>query len=414
MSNPNKTTYLPGCRVLVPSVVPGLRAEELPGLRALAVEPLAVERLEFLDAVATAIRKHPRLGREPAAAAVAFWLRRSNLQTLAREFAAREGQEVRVAAGLALHITPANVDTMFLYSWAISFLAGNANIVRLTTRLSPLMLDLLSCLDTVATAQPAAWRGNYFVAYEHDAALSAAFSEYCDQRVVWGGNETVRRLRAVPLNPHAGERCFASKRSLALIAVSAYAALDNAARAKLADRMAVDIAPFGQLACASPQVVCWLGEADVSAEGRAAFAHWLETALAARQGAPDLGFAVNRLNTGFAAAAAGQICAMTHQPHETDLQALSLALAEQEEPCGGGLLMHVACRSVAELAAALGPAHQTVTHFGFVSEQVRDVARLLGRRGVDRLVPIGQALDFTASWDGFDLWDDFTRQVTVR
>ncbi len=414
MSNPSDTNFLAGCRVLVPSTCPGLTAAELPALRALAVEPLAPVRLDFLDALATAIRKHPRLAREPAAAAVAFWLRRSNLQTLAREFAARDEKDVRVAAGLALHITPANVDTMFLYSWAISFLAGNANLVRLTTRLSPLMLDLIACIDDVCSAMPVAGRGNSFVAYEHDAALSAAFSEHCDQRVVWGGDETVRRLRAVPLNPHAGERSFASKRSLAVIDSAAYGALDDGGRTKLAERMAVDIAPFGQLACSSPQVVCWLGEATASETARAEFAQRLQTALATRQGAPDLGFAVNRLNAGFAAAAAGQIDAMQHQPHSTALTALSLALAEQEEACGGGLLMHVACASLAQLTDALGTAHQTMTHFGIPGEQLREAARLAGRRGMDRLVPIGQALDFTPSWDGFDLWDDFTRKVTVR
>ena len=35
-----------------------------------------------------------------------------------------------VPRGLALHITPANVDTMFLYSFAVSLLAGNLNVVR--------------------------------------------------------------------------------------------------------------------------------------------------------------------------------------------------------------------------------------------------------------------------------------------
>ena len=37
-----------------------------------------------------------------------------------------------------------------------------------------------------------------------------------------------------------------------------------------------------------------------------------------------------------------------------------------------------------------------------------------GARGLDRVVPIGEALAFDTVWDGFDLVDDMLRRVRVR
>ncbi|MFC6804089.1 acyl-CoA reductase [Deinococcus caeni] len=36
--------------------------------------------------------------------------------------------------GLVFHVPPANVDTIFIYSWLMSVLAGNRNVIRLSSR----------------------------------------------------------------------------------------------------------------------------------------------------------------------------------------------------------------------------------------------------------------------------------------
>jgi len=66
------------------------------------------------------------------------------------------------------------------------------------------------------------------------------------------------------------------------------------------------------------------------------------------------------------------------------------------------------------LAEFGGQRDQTVTHFGFSRAELRELAQKAGARGVDRLVPIGEALAFDTTWDGYDLIGDFLRHVTVR
>lgn len=402
-------------RVLVPGGAIESLDDFLRTARALTKEPFAAEQVAFLSAVSQGLLKHPRLRRDPAGAALGFWLRRANLVAFETDFRTRiiAGRRV-VSTGLVFHVAPANVDTMFAYSWALSFLAGNANVVRLTTRMSPLVEDLLQCLNTVFVAHAESCRGNWFITYGHDDAITGRLSAMCDARIVWGGDETVRRLRAVPLNPHAAERSFASKRSLSVISANAFLSAEEASRRQVAEGMAVDIVPFGQMACSSPHVVYWVGAGKDCRRAMQVFEAHLETAMEAKLGDADFGWAVRRLNFAFGAVAEGRADELSHHPHTTAVFSPRANSAELAEPCGAGLLAHTAVDSVSSVPLLLGRHHQTIMYFGLTNAERDDLARDAGRAGVDRVVPVGQALDFGPYWDGYDFWGDLTRVVVVK
>jgi hypothetical protein len=399
---------------LVPNAGGATMDAFLTDARSLARLPFVPERKAVLESLSRTLLAHPRLGREPAGASLAFWLRRASLASLEAGFRLQPGPGMRVPAGLVFHVAPANVDTLFIYSWALSFLCGNSNVVRLTTRLSPQMSELLACLEASFAEHPDACRGNAFVTYGHDDAVTTRISLACDTRVVWGGNETVHRLRSVPLAPHASERSFASKRSLSVIAAGPYHKANESARDQLADRISADIAPFAQMACSSPQVLYWVGADDECREAVFDLGPRLEAAMAARLGEPDLGFAVRRLTHSFDRAAAGAASFVEHRCHTTQVAATLPSEAEPEEACGAGLLNHGFLASVGELTPLLRRDHQTISYFGLTELERGDLAQGAGMAGVDRIVPIGRALDFGPYWDGFNLWDDLTRMVVVE
>jgi hypothetical protein len=413
-SAPDESGNLP-LRVLAPAGWQGDLDGFLAGARRGTWCPYAPERTEVLAELSREILRNPRLRRDPGGVALGFWLRPAHLTELRADFdRSRPAAGPRVPAGLVVHIAPANVDTMFVFSWALSFLVGNANVVRLTTRAGPLMDDLLDCINRVFALRPAPCEGNLFVMYGHDDAITARLSAACDTRIIWGGDETIRRIRAVPLNPHAAERAFASKRSLSIFDTPAYAAADGKARDELAGRMAGDLAPFLQLACSSPQLVHWLGSRDEAAVASTDFAARLESAMAARLGNPDAGWATRRIEHAFAAAAEGRAVSLTHSPHTTAVHAVDPQSAEPAELCGGGLLVHVRGGSLEELGPRLQVDHQTITYFGLDATALDRLAGFAGVAGVDRLVPVGRALDFGPQWDGFDLWSDLTRLLVIH
>lgn len=415
MPNQVKTPDTLPLRVLVPGGTSESLDDFLRTARVLTKEPFAAERVMFLSSVSQGLLKHPRLRRDPAGAALGFWLRRANLVAFEADFRTRiVAGRYLVPTGLVFHVTPANVDTMFAYSWALSFLAGNANVVRLTSQMSPLVEDLLECMNSVLASHSEVCRGNWFVTYGHDDAVTARLSAECDVRIVWGGDETVKRLRAVPLNPHAAERSFASKRSLSVLSANAFLSVEQAVRRQISERMAADIAPFGQMACSSPHVVYWIGAAEDCKKAMRVFGACLESAMEAKLGEPDFGWAVRRLNFAFGALAEGRAEEMSQQPHTTQVFSPRANSAEMAEPCGAGFLAHTHVGAVSLVPALLGRYHQTITYFGLSETERETLALESGKLGVDRIVPIGQALDFGPYWDGYDFWSDLTRVVIVN
>lgn len=103
--------------------------------------------------------------------------------------------------------------------------------------------------------------------YPRESGLTEALSALCDARIIWGGDETVRRVRAFPLKPRAAEICFADRWSACVIDSGAY--LAHADRDALARDFYNDTYLNDQRSCAAPRAVLWLGERE--GEARADF-----------------------------------------------------------------------------------------------------------------------------------------------
>ena len=52
---------------------------------------------------------------------------------------------------------------------------------------------------------------------------------------------------------------------------------------------------------------------------------------------------------------------------------------------------------------------QTCTYFGFEKMVKKNIIE--NKLGIDRIVPIGQALDISMIWDGYDLTSSLTRAL---
>jgi hypothetical protein len=403
-------------RVLAP-------ADDAAGLRALLdatlelrAEPFARARLDTLGRLSAAVLADPLLRRDPASVALAYWLRPAQLARLAEEHARRAATEpdvLRVPAGRVLHLAPSNVDTLFVYSWALAFLCGNASVVRLSQESGAVVEALLRVLDTVASGDEELRATNRFVTYGHDDAITTALSAWCAHRVIWGGDETVAAIRPLPLPSHASERVFGSKYSFAVIDAERYAGAPGDERTRVASGFFNDLFWFDQMACSSPQVVFWIGPPDVSGGAAADFEATLQREVERRGFAPTVSSAVHRRSYAFGLAATTDVRVVLEHPgfvgvHVRDRTALD------KEVCGGGLVRHVAADNLSEVLPFIDEGDQTVTHWGIDAESLRGFAALAGGRGLDRIVPIGEALAFDVVWDGFHLMDDMLRRVRVR
>lgn len=372
-------------------------------------------QVEFAAALSRALTHAAAARAFPELVALGYWLRPAHLRRLLDAAASAQSRTLRLPRGLVFHIAPGNVDTIFVYSWLLSLLCGNRSIVRLSSRASP-QAALLQGLLSDLLADPA-WRPVRervaFVRYGHDDTLTARLSALCDLRVIWGGDRTVQAVRALPLPPHATELCFADKFSLTVLRASHVAALAPPAQAALAQALASDSFSFAQMACSSPRLVLWQGSMADTEAARSRL--WPLFDAAARRHADVIG-AAERLNKRIHADLLAMDVAVRIEPVAGPVQRVWLQrpAVHADLHCGGGLFHESRIDSLADLAPLLSRRVQTLSQAGYSRDDWVDFVQQQAPRGIDRIVPVGQALDFAPVWDGHDLWQAFTREVDLR
>ena len=403
-------------RVLAPTDDAAGLAEFLDAALDARAEPFAAARMDTLGRLSAALLADPVLRRDPASVSVAYWLRRAHLTRLAEEHVRRAASEpdvLRVPVGRVLHMAPSNVDTLFIYSWALAYLCGNASVVRLSQESGIVVESLLRVIGSVASVDAELRASNRFVTYGHDDEITAALSAWCAHRVIWGGDAAVSAIRPLPLPPHASERVFGSKYSFAVIDAARFDAAPEEERARVAAGFFNDLFWFDQMACSSPHVVFWIGSAHAAEAAARDFERALQAEVGRRGFEPPVSSAVHRRTYAFGLAASADVRIVLEHPGFVGVHLRDRA-ALDKDVCGGGLLRHVPVAELSEVLGFVDEGDQTLTHWGIDGVTLRDFAAQAGARGLDRVVPIGEALAFDVVWDGFHLVDDMLRRVRVR
>ena len=379
-------------------------------------EPFSASRIETLAKLSAALLNDPLLRQDPASVSVAYWLRRAQVARLADDHARRSALEpdvVRVPVGGVLHLAPSNVDTLFIYSWALAYLCGNASVVRLSQESSMVVDALLRVISSVASGDAELRSSNRFVTYGHDDAITTALSAWCSHRVIWGGDETIAAIRPLPLPSHASERVFGSKYSFSVIDAARFNAAEEPDRAKVAAGFFNDLFWFDQMACSSPQVVFWIGAAELAESAAGHFERSLQAEVQRRGFVPPVSSAVHRRSYAFGLAASADMRVVLEHPGFVSVHVRD-RLALGKDICGGGLVRHLPVAELNDVLPFIDEGDQTLTHWGFSGKDLRAFGTAAGVRGLDRLVPIGEALAFDVVWDGFHLIDDMLRRVRVK
>jgi hypothetical protein len=371
--------------------------------------------VDFLSAFARRLlvpavaRRHPELG------SLGYFLRPAELTRAAARMRDSGGDNAfAFPRGNVFHVPPANVDTIFVYSWALSALAGNANVVRISARSAAAADTVLDALNaTLADADPVIGRTQRMVTYGRDDAITAALSAWCDLRVIWGGDAAVQDIRRYRLRPASRDLCFPDRTSWAALSVPGWRAADPGARRAAVTGFANDAYWFDQAACASPRTVFLVGDAGRADAVQAEFLSVLIDVVAERGWQVDAAMVVEKHVNAYGLAAAGAASWVRFAGPVTAMTLTGTGVLPRRW-LGAGAFPFVAVASLDELVPVMTRQDQTFSHFGFAPGELTAFATALGGRGVDRIVPFGSALTFSSIWDGFDLTREFTRLTTLQ
>lgn len=353
---------------------------------------------------------------DPDLAALGFWLRPAQISELKKRFKTFNTSIIsRKPRGLVFHITASNVDTLFAYSWLLSLLMGNNNIVRLPSKHSDALEEILDIVNNLFKNKNYASiaRTNHFIRYAHQKNITEAISLKADVRVIWGSNRTIEEIRKVSLNPYAKEIAFADRSSYAVISSESYSTLKKEQKTHLAQSFFRDAYGFDQHGCSSPRLIVWIGGKENIHRASTEFYQYLNGEIERRKYQVPLSDFMHKQTFVYTLCAEGFVQDVNTFNNELSVLQAPQFMALNTHP-GGGLFFHMPLKTLQDLSRFISLDNQTLTYFGIESSTLNAFISELNGRGPIRIVPIGEALNFSSVWDGYDFLQEFTRCVEIH
>jgi len=376
--------------------------------------------LELFERWATALQGSG-LDLLPGAAFLRLWLRKGTLEPiLARELGAdalegdwREEGRAKLKAfplGTVGHWPAGNIEIQPALSLTCALLGGNSCLVRVPGGLVEATQQLMGKLNAIDEAGLLTER-IAMVSFDHTRDdLHAAMARNVDGAMIWGGDEAVAHVRALPFPHWARLAVFGPRLSVA--AMDAEVWNEPAERATWCQRIARDVWQFDQQACSSPQVLFL----ERGAGGDfTAFAEELKRAFQAENRAhprreihPALTSAICLARTTWLLDNVEHQAWFSQSPDWTILLGKGTDIPK---PTQGRTLSVLVVDDLLEPISKFDGAVQTLgLAIGNTQKEVT-LAQAAGRRGVDRIVKLGRMHVFGSPWDGVDLIRPMVRIV---
>ena len=398
-----------------------IQVEELPVLKNenyFPFKPFDEKIIFFFDDFSKSILSNKAINKIAEITALAFWLRKQNLMRIKNENSHLYGDHVTSQMisprGIVFHVCPANVDTMFMYSMAISFLAGNKNILRISKRMNaPHILMLFDVLNETLERFPEFIEYNNIVTYGHDDQLSTFISQRVAARVIWGGDQTIKLFKKFETLPRCKDICFPDRISISCIDSREYNSLEGTELDVFAKKFYNDAYTFDQKGCSSPQSIFLIGDKEENDQCLQNLQSRLSDYILHTYQCDTASIASLKLNYMVDELVKGNKFTKSGDNIVTFLLKENAQFG-LNHTCGGGIFYVYMIERIAELAPWLVPKLQTISYFKLAQEDISELEHLANGIGIDRIVPMGTALDFSYIWDGYNLFDELSKKVFVN
>ncbi len=357
----------------------------------------------------------------PGIAFLRLWLRRGTLEPfITRELGQgaleadwiKEGR-ARLKAypiGVVGHWPAGNIEIQPVLSMTCAMLGGNASLVRIPIGLvdeTRLLIQKLEQADSASVLT-----GRIFMAvFDHARQdLNKAMARSVDGAMIWGGEEAVTKIRRLPFPHWARLAVFGPRISVA--------AMDNETwcnrqeRKRWCRRIARDVWQFDQQACSSPQVFFLERKtghtpAEFLQDLREAFE--AEKRLHPRQTIhPSLTSAICQARASWLLEDTVNRAIFSKGPDWTLLLGCG---SEIPKPTQGRTLTVLEVDDLFDPISKLDGNVQTLGLGVKGMEKEEKLASAAAKRGVDRIVKLGQMHVFAPPWDGVNLIRPMVRMV---
>ena len=375
------------------------------------------EVLSFLDELSRCILKDKDINNLPEIVALGFWLRKSNLQRLRKENKYQiESEHFKLSPrGKVLHICPSNVDTMFVYSLVVSLLVGNKNILRLSSNteephINKLFIHIKKLIDDKFQNL-----NSYIniIKYPRDKDINEQLSIKVNARLIWGGDRTIETFKNFATQPRTKDIVFPDRLSLMILKSERILELEGKEQKEFINLFFNDSYTFNQLGCSSPQVVMFLGKKNHTEKALDLIVQHLNEKIELNDfDIPSI--ASLKFNKMVDDSIASIISEKKGNNIVTFLEIEGSVKLHTLKSCGGGYFYKKNIHDLNEVESLNHSKIQTITHFGLSDEEISQLTKLAFGEGIDRIVPLGKALEFDYLWDGYNLFEELSRKIAIK
>ncbi|MFA6409668.1 MAG: acyl-CoA reductase [Gammaproteobacteria bacterium] len=347
----------------------------------------------------------------PDIAYFAFWCRKANIAKLKADF---EDGKSRLGLGLVFHIAPANVPINFAFSFVFGLLSGNANVVRVPSKAFPQVDIVCSAIENLFNLEKYSEikSMNAFIRYEQNDDITGMFSSKCNARIIWGGDATIRNIRKLSIPERSIEITFADRYSFCVLEAASISKLKDNELRQFAEQFYNDTYLMDQNACSSPHLIIWLGEGKDFAKEK----FWENVHEIVKEKYKLETVSVVDKYTKLCHDAI-EVSDCNFKRHGNSIYRISLNILSNDiDKFRGkcGYFYEFSTNEINNIAHIVNTKYQTLTYFGVDKQQLLDFVIKNRLLGVDRIVPVGKALDIGVIWDGYDIIKALSRIIDVR
>ena len=383
------------------------------GSRHLSIDPekpFSDISLNFLDELSINLKNYELVKKFPDLMTFSFWCRKRHLEQLKKK---QTNIHKRIGRGLVFHVAPSNVPLNFGYSYIFGLLSGNTNIVKISSKGFPQAEILCQMLDSLLKKEKyqSLYKKSAFVKYDNETDLTKYFSSICDSRIVWGGDSTIKSIRSFETPVRSTDIAFADRYSICVINTKELTKLPKKDFYKVTKNFFNDTFVMDQNACSSPHIVLWFGvnKKKIINEFWEALGNYAKknyeidniSALEKYKKLCQISIGVGnqfKLNK------------FENLIYRLSLKKIPKNIHELRGNCGFFFEYEASC--IDEISFMINNKYQTLTYFGFEKEFLADFVFKNNLRGIDRIVPIGNALDIGLDWDGFEMVSSLSRIIS--
>lgn len=365
--------------------------------------------IDFLADLSRSILKSKACRSYPDVMTFGYFCRRSSIESFLQRFP--ESLD-RIGWGMALHIPPSNIPMNFAFSFVFGLVSGNNNLIRLPNnnwhQVALLMDQIADCFGKEQYRDLAA--GNLFIRTPRDDHRIKYAVRVCDALLVWGSDETVAVFRQFEKKPRCVEVYFPNRISTLVIDSKFVVSMTPDKLARVAKSFFNDTFLVDNNACSSPGKIFWIGSEKSVDEAQSKFWSSVKNVIDAERYELDVVTKLDRYLDVMAH------CQNFEKHISVNMKSSNVWTSEGKNTQFSGrfgLFYNAEFQSLDKALLDLSADEQTLTYLGVDPIQLQTTLRELDIV-VDRVVPLGRALDIGFIWDGINIPERLSRILEVN